>query len=164
MPQYNGSGTGSTTPNTVLPAALLPGDSAYLFGTSVAAGTPPAPGQIAQPNDANVIGEIVTAGEASIAVNLARLPNAAPAGAAVQIIASANPGVCEIDIQNAHIDADGAYLTPTNTTYQITTWTATGTGTYTAWAEFQAEGGTFMRLKCISNPNAVTFIAKVLNV
>jgi hypothetical protein len=80
----------------------------------------------------------------------------------VQVFASANPGAAEIDVQDAAIDADGAYVTSSNTAYKLTTWTQVGgSGLYTAWAEFQPEGGRFISLKVIANPNGVNFIAKV---
>ena len=159
MPQYANNLAGNLTVNPVLPAALLPGDEAYLFGTAVLT-----PGQSQKPNDANVQFEVVTVNERSIAVCLVSRPGggAAP-GIMVQVFANANPGAAEIDVQDAAVDADGAYLTPSgNTAYKLTTWTQLGnSGIYTAFAELEPETGPFVTLKVIANPNAVSFWAKV---
>lgn len=158
MPAYATSGTGSMTPNTTPPSALWPGDELYLFGTA-----PAIPGNPTKATDANVVTETVTVGERSIAVALAPRPGggAAP-GVMVQVIASANPGVAEIDVQDAAVDADGGYLTPTGSTaYKITTWTALPSGQYIGTTELQPEGGRFVSLKVIANPNSVTFTAKL---
>ncbi len=153
------------TINPTLPTVLYPGDDKYLFGTSVAAGAPPTPGQIQAPNDSNIVLEAVAVGERSIAVALAPRPGGgAVAGIMVEVIASANPGVCEIDVQDAGIDADGAYLTQTTSTaYKITVWTALtdGSGRYVGYTQLQPEGGRFISLKCITNPNGVSFAAKL---
>jgi hypothetical protein len=85
----------------------------------------------------------------------------------VQAIASANPGAAEIDVQDAAVDADGAYLTQTTSAaYKMTVWTALGDGSgrYISTTQLQPEGGRFISLKCIANPNAVTFTAKVIYV
>src|ERR1700676_2515602 len=102
MPSYANSGLGTMTVNPVLPTVLWPGDEKYLFGTS-----PNNPGQISTPNDSNVITEAVTVGERSISVALAPRPaGGSPPGVHIQVIASANPGVAEIDVQDAAVDAD----------------------------------------------------------
>lgn len=172
MPKYATSGSGSLVPNSVLPAVMSPGDHVYVWGTSVAAGNPPTPGQIQAPNDYNVIKEVVVAGERSIAVALnARPGGGTPASVIVQITASANPGAAEIDVQDAAIDADGAYITPVplgggTNPWKINSWTGPlGDGvSYTAWAELSPEIGPFTTLKCISNPNGVNFAAKYIYV
>jgi len=162
MPAYATSGSNSLTPNTTPPTVLYPGDDKYLFGTSVAAGTPPTPGQVQAPNDSNVVAEAVVVGERSISVQLAPSPGGgAVPGCIVQVTASANPGAAEIDVQDAAVDADGAYITPTSSaSYKITAWTQNG-AVWTAYAELQPEGGRFISLKVIANPNAVSFTAKI---
>jgi hypothetical protein len=80
----------------------------------------------------------------------------------VQVIASANPGLAEIDVQDAAVDADGAYLTQTTSAaYKMTVWTALPNGTYISTTQLQPEGGRFISLKVILNPNGVTFTAKL---
>jgi hypothetical protein len=147
-------------PNPVLPTVLWPGDFKYVFGTS-----PNLPGQIPTPNDSNVVTEAVVVGERSIAVALAPRPGGgAPPGVQVQVIASANPGAAEIDVQDASVDADGAYLTQTTSAaYKLTVWTALGDGSgrFISTTELQPEGTQFISLKVIANPNAVTFTGKV---
>lgn len=168
MPSYQNSGLGTMTPNPTLPTVLWPGDEKYVFGTSVAAGTPPTPGIIQTPNDSNVVTEAVVVGERSIAVALAPRPGGgAVGGIMVQAIASANPGAAEIDVQDAAVDADGAYLTQTTSAaYKMTVWTALtdGSGRYISTTQLQPEGGRFISLKVIANPNAVTFTAKIVYV
>jgi len=162
MPAYANSGLGTMTVNPIVPTVLYPGDEKYVFGTS-----PNNPGQISTPNDSNVITEAVVAGERSIAVALAPRPGGgAVPGVMVQVIASANPGAAEIDVQDAAVDADGAYLTQTTSTaYKMTVWTALGgSGQYISTTQLQPEGGHFITLKVIANPNAVTFTAKIVYV
>lgn len=162
MGKYFTSGTGLLTLNPVLPTALYPGDDVYVWGTSFVAGQPPTPGQIQTPNDTNIQFEAVTVGERSLAVALAPRPGGGVAGVMVQLRASANPGVMEVDVQDAGVDADGSYITDTvSAAWKITVWTLAGDGTYVAWTELQPEGGRFISLKCITNPNAVTLTAKV---
>jgi hypothetical protein len=158
MPAYNTSGTGNTTLNPVLPTVLYPGDSKYVFGVG-----PNNPGQIPTPNDSNVIAEAVVVGERSIAIALAPRPGGgAPPGIQVQVIASANPGAAEIDVQDASVDADGAYITQTTSAaYKITTWAALPNTTYIGTTELQPEGTAFVSLKVIANPNGVNFTAKI---
>ncbi len=165
MPQYKTNGSGLMTLNTEFPTVLFPGDEKYVFGLSHAEGQPPTPGQIDAPNDTNCVFETVAVAEASIAVALAPRPTGGAPGVMVQIVASADPGVCEFDVQDAAIDADGAYILPTaSTAYIINTWTAVAGGLFTAWTELQPEGGRFVRIKCITNPNTVKFKAKIVYV
>ena len=159
MPPYATSGTGNVSLNTQLPAALWPGDEYYPFGVATYA-----PGQIQKPNDANVQYEAVVVGERSISCALAPRPSGgSPPGVMVQVFTNGNPGAAEIDVQDANIDADGAYLTPTSSTaYKITTWTQLGASSvYTGFTELQPEGGRFISLKVIANPNAVPMWAKL---
>ena len=164
MPQYATNGTGNLTLNPVLPAALYPGDSIWLFGTSFVAGQPPTPGIIQAPNDANYQFEAAAVNEASIAACFASRPGggAAP-GASVLIVLNGNPGVMEVDIQLAPMDADGAYLLPSAAAYKINTWTGPvgPKGYYFAWAELEPLSDVFARLKVITNPNAVSIAAKL---
>jgi hypothetical protein len=163
MPSYANSGLGTMLPNPIPPTVLWPGDQKYVFGTS-----PNNPGQISTPNDSNVITEAVQVGERSIAVVLAARPGGgAPPGCMVQVIASANPGVAEIDVQDAAVDADGAYLTQTTSAaYKMTVWTALmdGSGRYISTTQLQPEGAGFITLKVIANPNAATYTAKIVYV
>lgn len=165
MGQYNTSGTGLTTLNPVLPASLWPGDEVYLWGTT---GSIPPAGQIQAPNDSNVVFEAVTVGERSLAANLASRPGGGSApGVAVLVTANGNPGVMEVDIQNAPVDADGVYQTPTGSSvYKITTWNGPvgPQGYYNAYVELQPLADRFLTLKCITNPNAVKLTAKVIYV
>lgn len=159
MPQYAMSNTGSLVLNPVAPTLLYPGDSVYLLGTAVQT-----PGQIAAANDTNVQFEAAAVSERSVAVAFAPRPGSMDRpGAAIYIVANANPGVAEIDVQNSPFDADGAYLTPTGSTaYKITAWTQVGgSNNYVAWAEFQPLADFFTSLKVIANPNAVSFKAKM---
>lgn len=166
MPKYATSGSASILPNTVLPTSLWPGDECYVWGLSYVLATGPTPGQVQQPNDTNVLGEVVNVGDRSVAVALAARPGGgAPAGLMVQISATADPGASEIDVQDAAVDADGAYLTSSaSTSYKLTAWTKQSANLWTAWTELQPEGGRFVSLKCIANPNAVKFTAKLVYV
>ena len=162
MGQYATSGTGNISANTQLPAALWPGDEVYLFGTSFVAASGPTPGQIQAPNDANVQFETVTVGERSLSAALAPRPGGGQAaGISVLVVASANPGAAEIDVQVSPSDSDGTYLTPSNSAYKLTTWTAAGNGQFFAWTELQPSGDNFISLKVIANPNSVKFTAKL---
>lgn len=167
MPAYANSGTNSLSVNPVLPTVLYPGDEKYVFGTSVAAGTPPTPGIIQTPNDSNVIAEVVTVGERSIAVALAPRPGGgAPPGIQVQITCNINPAAAtEVDIQDAAVDADGAYVTQTTSTaYKVTAWVLNG-GVYTATVELQPEGGRFITLKVVAIVGAtLALTAKIVYV
>jgi hypothetical protein len=163
MPAYATSNTGNVTLNPVIPAALWPGDSAWLFGTSFVAGQPPTPGIIQAPNDTNIQFEAVTVNERSIAVSLASRPGGgAPPGVSILVWANANPGAMEVDIQNSPMDADGFYLTPAGTSYKITTWTQVGgSNNWFAWVELEPLSDVFVTLKVISNPNSVKLAAKL---
>jgi hypothetical protein len=162
MGQYATSGSESFTRNPITPTAMWPGDDVYVWGTSFVAGQPPTPGQIQAPNDDNVQFEAVAVDERSLAVYLTPRPGGgAPAGCIVQIIANGNPGVMEVDVQDAGIDADGAYQTNlSSAAYKITTWTQE-MNVWTAWAELQPEGAKFISLLCITNPNGVSLKAKI---
>ena len=159
MGQYATSGTGNATLNPVLPAALWPGDQVYVWGTNSVLGTIPAP------NDANAVFEAVVVGERSLAVALAPRPGGgSAAGIAVIVIANANPGVMEVDVQNSPMDADGYYLTP-GATYKMTAWVGPAAdGSYITVAELQPESDNFVSLKCITNPNGVKLKAKIVYV
>jgi hypothetical protein len=164
MGKYTNSGTNTLALNPTLPTCLYPGDYKYVWGTSVASGSSPTPGQIQTPNDTNINFESPAVASRSLAVALAPRPGGgAPPGVIVQVNASGNPGAAEVDIQDAAIDADGAYLTPTNSSYKLTSWTQNG-GVWTAWAELQPESGNFVSLKLVANPNAVNFTAKIIYV
>lgn len=157
MPPYATSGQGTVALNTALPTVLQQGDDFYPFGTA-----PYTPGAISKPNDTNVQFESVSIGERSIAWTIDHGPAQAPRSLFVQAFASANPGAAEIDIQDAGIDADGAYATPATGNKLGTTWTQVGaSGVYTAQVATTQEVGKFSSLKVIANPNAVQFWVKV---
>jgi hypothetical protein len=160
MPIYNTSSTKSLVLNPVPATVLWPGDEVYLLGTSFKSGNPPTPGIPQGANDSNVQFEAAIATQRSIAIALAPRPGGgAPPGLIIQITASADPGASEIDVQDAVVDADGAYLTPTSATYKITAWTHSG-ALFTAWAEFQPESGPFVSLLVVTNANGVKWTAK----
>jgi len=160
LPQYQNSGLETMALNPILPTVLLPGDETYVFGTMVYT-----PGQSQKPNDSNVVFEAVTLDERSIAVTLAPRPGGGtPPGVMVQIVANANPGVAEIDVQDAAVDADGAYETQTTSTaYKLTVWTQEG-AVWISTTQLQPEGGHFITLLVVANPNAVSFTAKIIYV
>lgn len=156
MPAYATTATNSSALNPVPPTVLYPGDDVYVLGTMTAV-----PGLSQVPNDSNVLPEAVVVGERSIAVGLAPRPGGgSPAGLMVQVVASANPGAAEIDVQDASVDADAFYLTPANAAYKLTSWTQNGT-TWVAWTQLQPESGRFTTVKVVANPNAVKFTCKL---
>ncbi len=165
MPPYATSGTENQTLNTTPATALWPGDQVYVLGTSFVAGQPPTPGIIQAPNDTNVQFEAVTIDERTIAVALAPRPGGgAPPGVMVQVTADSNPGVAEIDVEDAAIDADGAYeLNTSSTAYKITTFTQEGT-VWTGWTQLQPEGAGFITLRVVLNPNSSKWKAKIVYV
>ena len=164
MPPYPGL-TGSLVPSPIVPTVLYPGDNKYLWGTSVASGAAPTPGQQQAPTDANAVFEAVSVSEASIAFSLAAYDRRTP-GLSLVLIANANPGAAEIDIQDASIDADGAYVAQTTSTaYKVTSFAQVGTSAYyIATVELQPSGAPFTRLFMVANPNAVSWLAKVVYV
>lgn len=161
MPPYATSGTNNLTLNTAVPSVLYPGDQLYVFGTG-----PGAQGGSFLPDDTTVGFEAVLVGERSIAFQLADMPSRSPGGVHVLLIASANPGAAEIDVQDGAIDADGAYITQsTSTAYKITTFAQVGaSANWVGSTELQPEGGRFISLKVIANPNGVSWKAKVVYV
>jgi hypothetical protein len=141
MPYYATGGSNSQTPNTVLPTVLQPGDEKYVFGT---VGANPLPGISQNPNDSNVVAEAAVAGGASIAVQLGPRPGGgATPGLSVYVTSSTNPGSSEIDIQEADVDADGAYSLVTSTS-KITTWTQVG-ALWVATIDISSVVGRFVR-------------------
>jgi hypothetical protein len=158
MPTYATSGTGSLSYNTVPPGALWPGDSSYLWGTG--------PGLGQAVDDSNVQPETVAVNSRSLSAALSPRPGGgAPAGISVLVIASANPGAAEVDIQTSPSDSDGSYLTPTGSSaFKLTTWTAAAGGQFVSWAELQPLSDHFVSLKLIANPNGVKFTGKLVYV
>jgi hypothetical protein len=157
MTQYANSGLETLAVNPVAPVGLAPGDEVYVFGTKVYV-----PGEVAKPNDTNVQFETVVVDERSIAVTLMPRPGGgSPPAIIVQVSTNANPGAAEIDIQDAAVDADGAYETPTGSTaYKITTFTQEN-AIWTAFAEISPAIGRFITLLIVANPNAVAWTAKI---
>lgn len=144
------------------PPVLSPGDERYLWGTSVAAGVSPTPGQQQAPTDANVVGETLVVGVKSQQVTLTPVPGRV-AGAMVQIVFSGNPGAFEVDVEEAAVDDTNKYiLNATSAAYKIVAATAMADGKYVAWAELQPQGGRFLRLGLVALANVVTVTGKVI--
>lgn len=153
------------------PAALLPGDWKYLFGTSSVVATGPTPGVIQAPNDANVQYEDITVPMASaaavarsIAAQLCPVPGRPP-GAMIQLVWPADPGVFTCQVQESARDEDGLYLlNAASAAYTINAATAVGDGRYTAWTELQPQGGGFIRLKFTALAGSKLVSAKLVYV
>jgi hypothetical protein len=156
MPAYPGV-TGAVVPvnSTISPIEVKPGDWLYLFGT-FPQGTPPA----AQ-GDQNVVFEAVAVNEASWPALIAPAPGETFPSIGIEIIGnSATPGAAVFQIQEADSDADGLYITPTNTTYTVSAFIAVGS-TSVARADLSPTGGRFQRVKCTANPNGLTWKVKL---
>jgi hypothetical protein len=163
MPPFPGL-AGSAVPQQAL-CSLAPGDSAYVFGVA-----PAGQGSSNAIDDTNVLGEepvaILPAASASVAI--IALPKGPPPMITVDIafvdlvggvqVPSA-PGVFEIDVQEADVNCDADFITPTvTTTYFITAVIA---ATQRARADFSPIGGNFVRLLIKSLTNDVEVIAKI---
>ena len=154
MPLYPGiAGATVSAPSNISPVYLDKGSSHYVFGklSTTATQLPVI--------DSNVTAEAIVAGQASMAVTLApgAQGDAAPS-VAVEVRFSAAPGTFELDIQEADTDADAFYITPTNTTYQISAVNAT---TFIARADLSPTGGKFMRVFMKTLTNVVNTTCKI---
>lgn len=154
MPNYPGvQGSLVSAPSNASPIALHKGESAYLFG-KLAAGATQLP-----INDGNVAFEAAGAAvQASIAVNLQTMDDDPAPGVSVEIAYSAAPGAGEsIAVQEADTDADGFYITPSNTAYTVAVFGANNT----ARTDLIPTGGKFLRVSRTKGANAVSATVKV---
>lgn len=153
MPAYAGAAN-AITPNPTVPTSLEPGGVPFfLFGTPTTSGQPI--------SDSNVSAEIPAAGQASVSACLVPAGYGAKApSVSLQFIWTANPGAATIVIQEADTDADGCYITPTNTAYTVSTFTASGAN-FVARVDLSPTGGRFLRIKVTATPNAAPLIAKL---
>jgi hypothetical protein len=112
-------------------------------------------------NDTNVAYENAPAGatEASISVNLqAGYEGDPPPMVCVEISYASAPGAGEtIQIQEADTDADGFYITPSNTAYTVSAFTANNV----ARVDLSPTGGKFMRVLRTKGANAVGCKVKI---
>ena len=160
MPQYPNALLGTTPPgpagifgNVVgqFATILNPGGWAYVFGLPLT--TPPSIGP------SNILAEKVVAGEASLAVCLGLgQPGNPPPMVSVEVHFAANPGVFEIDVQEADTDADAFYLTPSAAAY---TFSAVNGVTFNGRVDLPSTGGKFMRLFMKTITNNVNCWAKI---
>lgn len=135
--------------------ALNPGDSVYLLGTLTAGSTQLPVG------DNNVTPEAVAAGVSSISACISgRKEAGGPPAVSLMLIFDANPGVFNVQLQEASTDADGCFLTPTAAAYTITAATQKGSR-WVAFVDDIPTGGKFMRVLVSLNPNAVNILAKL---
>jgi hypothetical protein len=150
VPKYPGA-AGSFTLSPVPPTDLEPGIPLYLFGVLAATAT-------ALPvNDTNVVGETITAPEASIAFTVLGRPAGSPPPAmSFEFTFGGAPGAFNIQIQEADTDCDNAYITPTNAAYTTTAVTANNV----ARVDLIPTGGRFMRVLVTTLTNPVTLKAK----
>lgn len=140
------------------PTDLKPGDSCWLFGKVPAANAGGA-------DDALILGEQPAAGTSSIPICITPPPQGGPPPMvtfefsfyATGTLVPADPGVFEIDIQEADTDADAFYILPTNATYKVTVVVAV---TFKARADFSPTGGKLMRVKLVTRTNGVDLAAK----
>lgn len=143
----------ATTPvaSNLSPIALSkPGDYHYVFGVLAASATQ-LPVQ-----DLNVAGESPAPPQASIAVELPGAENAGPPMVSVEGLFSGAPGAFNIQIQEADTDADGMYITPTNTIYTITAVVGNAFR-----VDLSPTGGKFMRVLLSSRTNNVSLRCKI---
>jgi hypothetical protein len=109
--------------------------------------------------------EAIVAGQKSAAVQLSSLPGRNP-GAMWEIVFSGDPGVFEIDIEDAANDTDNAYiLNLSNAAFKITAVGKVGTdGKRYIYVELQPVGAVFQRLNMVALTNVVNVQAKVVYV
>lgn len=153
MPNYPGTANSFVpTASNLSPIALQKGESVYVFGI-LAAGATQLP-----VNDLNVTGESPAPPQASIAVNLQAGDEAQPPPmVCIEGRFSGAPGAFNVQIQEADTDADGYYVTPSNTAYTVT---AVGAN-QNFRVDLSPTGGKFMRILLSSRTNAVAFTCKV---
>jgi hypothetical protein len=154
MPSYPGA-PGAVVPvaSNLSPIALQKGESCYVFGVLSATAT-----QLPV-NEGNVAVEEVPAGTASIAVNLqAGSESQPPPMLCIEIHFDSDPGVAEIDVQEADTDADAFYITMSNANYTIV---PTRTGNINTRVDLNPTGGKFLRLFVKTLPNDADMWAKI---
>src|ERR1035438_2570269 len=154
MPKYPGAPNALVSvPSNQSPIALQKGESCYVFGVLKTGAT-----QLPV-NDGNVVGETLTAPQASIAVNLQSQVSDTGAAVGIEGFFSGAPGAFNVQVQVAETDADGFYLTSATAAYTIT---ALGNSTaQTFRVDLSPSGGKFMRILLSSLANVVTFACKI---
>jgi hypothetical protein len=149
---------GATVPvqSNLSPIALARGESAYVWGVLAATAT-----QLPI-NEGNVAVEEVAAGTASLAVNIAggEIEGAVPT-VLIEIHFDVDPGVAEIDVQEADTDADAFYILPTAAAYTVV---PTRTGNINTRVDLSPTGGKFLRLFMKTLPNDADCWAKVTRI
>jgi hypothetical protein len=122
---------------------LNPGGKIYVWG--LPATTPPSI------SDRNLAVEEVAAGTASMSVCLATGTGFnSPPMVCIEIHFDSDPGVAEIDIQEAESDADAYYITPAAAAYTVV---PTRTGNINTRVDLSPTGGGFLRLFMKTLPN-----------
>ena len=102
MPKYPGVANALVSvPSNQSPIALQKGESCYVFGVLKTGAT-----QLPV-NDGNVVGETLTAPQASIAVNLQSQVSDTGAAVGIEGFFSGAPGAFNVQIQVSDTDADG---------------------------------------------------------
>lgn len=159
MPNYPGvaNATVPSYPSPAnLPRAISQGDSIYLFGLQSNAD------KSIPISDMNVVGETPAPPQASIAVGIppAAGVNGPQPAISVEIGFSGPPGAFNVQIQEADVDADASYITPSNAAYTMTVVTAQNK----ARADLTTGAGKFIRILLSSRANLVAMTAKVTRV
>ena len=162
MPPYPGNQGGASSPQP--PAGAENGLPIYLIGLPSATMT-----QFPPMQDSDVKGETSAAiatwpSLASIALALpgsrdlgAPLPNVG-----VEFLFSVDPGVCDIEVQEADTDGDKFYITPAPSAFKFTTATKSTDGvTFVGRIDLGTIGSRFLRIKVVSVTNACSIKAKV---
>jgi hypothetical protein len=137
MAVYPGAVNGTTT-NTVppLPVALYPGDSTLLFNAE-------------QP----------AAGQSSISVNLAGMPENHPGTVAIEGFWSGAPGNFSLQPQTSDTDADGMYQSEGAAFTQAAATVNTAANTFRL--EITTIAAKFFRVNLVSRANAVNLTLRV---
>jgi len=159
MPNYPGvaSATVPAYPSPAnLPRGLMQGDSIYLFGLQANAD------KSIPISDMNVVGEQPAPPQASIAAGMGPVAgmNGPQPAYSIEIGFSGAPGAFSVQVQEADVDADASYITPSNAAYTMTVVTAQNK----ARADLTTGAGKFIRVLLASRANAVTMTAKITRV
>jgi hypothetical protein len=110
-------------------------------------------------SDTNVMIEEIAAGIASLSVCLSTgRPFSGPPAVTVEIHFDSDPGVAEIDIQEADTDADAFYITPAAGAYTVV---PTRTAQFVTRVDLSPTGGKFMRLYMKTLPQDADVWAKI---
>lgn len=152
MPKFPGVAGGTTfVQSNASPIALQkPGDYCYVVGL-LAAGATQLP-----VCDANVATENFAG--ASIAVELPGAEGQSAPAISVEVVCAGAPGSGEsIAIQEADTHADANFITPTNTAYTISSFSATNV----ARSDLIPTGGRFTRISRTQGANAVGITVKI---